>query len=82
LLTRKIIPSILENRQLYNVVEQMKEEQKKVIQKSQTLQDESIRVLEGLATAQSMNTLASQDTEEKLNILTTHGPEEIVNKEA
>jgi hypothetical protein len=76
------MPLILANRQLYNVVEQMKEEQKKVIQKSQTLQDEAIRVLEGLATVQRMNTLASQDTEAKLNILTMHGPEEIVNKEA
>jgi hypothetical protein len=76
------MPSILANRQLYNVVEQMKKEQKKVIQKSQTLQDEAIRALEGLATAQRMNTLASQDTEEKLNILTMHGQKEIVNKEA
>jgi hypothetical protein len=40
--------TILDNRKLHNVVEHMKEEHRKITHKLQSLQDESLRVLEGL----------------------------------
>jgi hypothetical protein len=73
--------TILAHRKLYNIVEEMKREQRKITHILEPLQDEALKVLKGLAIAQRIMTLAMQDTEAKLTSLIAQAMEEILNRE-